>query len=224
MERETTGQHTFGPARLNRELELEPGAFALVLSGPPGVGKTSIGQALLKRNGGIQPCVTTTTRRKRRGEVDGRDYHFISEKAFREKLDRGEFVEWAKVYGALYGATLDAVSRAFSGGGVMLLVVDVQGASHWQEVLQERCVRVFVMPPSLKELKKRLAGRKTEGAADLERRMQNVRREIAQAKRFDYLVVNHNLEQAVSDILAVVRAERCRPWRMPDALLKPGAA
>ncbi|MDA0748844.1 MAG: guanylate kinase [bacterium] len=202
---------------------LDPGAFALVLSGPPGAGKTSVGQALLERDSEIRPCITSTTRPMRPGEVDGVDYHFLSEAVFREKVAQGGFVEWAEVYGALYGATVEAVSQALSGGGAMLLVVDVQGVAAWKQALKSHCVSVFLVPPSIEELERRLAGRSTEEGEVLQRRIGNIRKELSQAYLFDYLVINDHLEQAILKVQNLVQAERSRPWRMPGVLVDLGA-
>ncbi len=162
--------------------------------------------------------MTTTTRPMRPGEVDGEDYHFVSEEVFQEKLDRGAFVEWAEVYDYRYGATADAASQALSGGGAMLLDVDVQGAETWKQVLEDQCVTVFVLPPSIELLRGRLEGRRTEEARALRRRMENARRELARADRYDYLIVNDDLATAISELRAIIRAERQRSWRMASVL------
>ena len=203
---------------LKDRLECNPGSFAVVLSGPAGAGKTSIAQGLLARDASLHRCVTTTTRTKRPDETDGVDYHFVSEAVFRSRLKQGCFLEWAEVYGYLYGATYEAAARAIGNGGVLLLVVDVQGTAAWKRVLCERCVSVFVLPPSARELEERLRGRQSERAGALALRLKNARMELAMARAFDYLVVNTDLDRAIADVEGIIRVERRRPRRTPDLL------
>ncbi len=199
-------------------LLLDGSSFALIVAGPSGVGKTSICQGILGTDSRVRACVTTTTRPKRSGEMDGVDYDFVSVEAFQERIEKSEFVEWAKVHGFFYGATFDAVSRALSGGEVMLLDVDVQGMKRWKSVLEDRCVTAFVVPPSIEALEKRLEERKTEDASSFKMRMEDAKREVSLADGFDYLIVNGDLDRAVSDLEAIISAERCRPHRMGSAL------
>ena len=203
---------------LEKRFTLHAAAFAVLVSGPSGVGKTSICRGVLAQDPTLRACVTTTTRPMRPGERDGVDYHFVSERSFRERLAGGRLLEWAEVHGFLYGATLEAVEAALADGQVMLLDVDVQGERVWKRIMQGRCVTVFVLPPSLDVLTKRLADRKTEEERSFRRRLQDARKELVRANTYDYAIVNDSLEQAVSTLQAIVRAERCRPGRMPDAL------
>jgi guanylate kinase len=150
--------------------------------------------------------------------VDGVDYHFVSEDAFRAGLARGDFVEWAVVHGFQYGAAVESVEAALVDGQVMLLDIDVQGTVTWKRALEERCVTVFVLPPSLEVLQERLRGRRTEGKSSYQVRMKNARRELAQADSYDYAVVNDDLDRAVGALRAVIEAERCRPRRLHGLL------
>jgi guanylate kinase len=199
-------------------MRAHPSAFAVIVSGPSGVGKNSICSAVLACEPRAKSCVTTTTRPPRNGEVDGRDYHFVSDAAFQTLVDGGEFVEWAEVYGARYGATVAAVERALDGAGVMLLDVDVQGAASWKAALGHRCVTVFVLPPSIETLIQRLTGRQTEAASAIARRRANVTRELTRARDYDYVMVNHDVPQAARDLQDIIRAERLRPWRMAEVI------
>jgi len=210
-----TAHTSFDAARL----ELPSSAFAVVVSGPSGVGKSTICKALMAADPGVRTCVTTTTRAMRNGEVDGRDYHFATEDSFWKLLDNGEMVEWAEVHGHRYGASVDAVAEAMRGGQVMLLDIDVQGAETWKRVLGRRCVRVFVLPPSISELHKRLADRRTEEKASFDLRMKTARTELAWAPAYDYVVVNTKLDDAVEELRAILTAERRRPERQ-GALLE----
>lgn len=171
-------------------------------------------QGVLRADSGVQRCVTTTTRPQRAGEVNGVSRHFVSVVEFEAMKARGDFVECAEVYGHHYGATFDAVARALDGGQVMLMDVDVQGVATWQAVLKDRCVTVFVVPPSVDVLAKRLAARQTEGAVAYHRRMETARVELSQAKNSDYIVVNDVLENAIADLQAIIRAEKQRTQRV----------
>lgn len=171
-------------------------------------------QGVLRADPKVQRCVTTTTRPQRAGEVDGVSRHFVTVTEFEAMKARGDFVECAEVYGHHYGATFDAVARALNGGQVMLMDVDVQGVANWRAVLKDRCVTVFVLPPSVDVLAERLAVRQTEGAVAYGRRMENARFELSQAKNSDYLVVNDVLENAIADLQAIIRAEKRRTQRV----------
>lgn len=215
-------KNPFGIEALRDRLVSNPASFVVVLSGPAGAGKTTIRQELLECDNALRGCVTTTTRARRLNEVDGVDYHFVSEDAFRAGLKQGCFFEWAEVYGFLYGATFESIAHALGQGGVVLLVADVQGAATWKRSLGKRCVSVFVLPPSVKVLEERLGRRKTEEGGVLKRRLENARSELAKAVEFDYLVVNRELDRAISDIQELIRVERRRPWRTPDLLDESG--
>ena len=197
---------------------LDTRSFVLFVAGPSGVGKTSICQRIIDNDRLVQACVTTTTRPKRSAEVDGVDYQFVSEDAFNRIVEAGEFIEWAEVHGYLYGATSEAVAKALSGGQVMLLDVDVQGIKTWKAALEDRCVTAFVVPPTIDMLKKQLEERKTEDKASFKTRMEDAQKELSEADGFDYLIVNDDLQQAISDLEAIISAERCRPRRMRNAL------
>jgi len=171
---------------------------------------------LLEQDATVRPCVTTTTRPKRPGEVDGRDYHFVTEPVFAQKLKQMAFVEHASVHGHRYGATREAVEAAAGDRCVMLLDVDVQGAENWRRVLGEQCVTVFLRPPSWEVLMRRLKGRRTESERALQIRLENARGELDRAGAYDYLVVNDSLEHAVSMLEAIITAEKHRPARMPE--------
>ena len=187
--------------------------FALVVSGPSGVGKTSICKTVIERDHRIRPIVTTTTRKQREGEEDGVDYHFLSESQFDTLLSEGAFLEHAIVHDARYGTTKSAFASAIESADIVLLDVDVQGAQAWRGVLSDRCVTLFVLPPSLEELRKRLAGRQSEGEASLKVRTSNAKKEMAFAATYDYVIVNHKLVQAIDDVESVLLTERSRPFR-----------
>lgn len=187
--------------------------FALVVSGPSGVGKTSICKKVIERDKRIRPIVTTTTRLKREGEAEGLDYHFVSEFQFDALLSDGAFLEHATVHGSRYGTTQTAFSTAVEKAEMILLDVDVQGAQAWRGVLRERCITLFVLPPSLEMLRERLAGRQSEGEESLKVRTANAIKEMTFASTYDYVIVNHELDQAIQDVESLLLTERSRPSR-----------
>ena len=199
---------------IRQKLSDNPAAFAVAVAGPSGVGKTSMCQGVLRADSSVQRCVTTTTRPPREDEIQGIARHFVTVAQFEAMQKRGDFIESAEVHGHLYGATFDAVAKALCSGQVMLMDVDVQGVTAWKKVLGDRCVTVFVVPPSLDMLAKRLNARQSESASAFRLRMENAVSELVQAKNSDYVVVNDKLEQAIADVLAIIRAERRRTRRM----------
>ncbi|OAQ20385.1 guanylate kinase [Thermosulfurimonas dismutans] len=185
----------------------------LVISAPSGAGKTTLCRLLIER-AGFSFSVSHTTRSPRSGEVEGRDYYFVDRKTFEEMIRKGEFLEWAEVHGNLYGTSWEEVNRRLSSGQDLLLDIDVQGASQVRKRLGSRAIFVFIMPPSLEELERRLRGRGTEDEITVARRLARAREEMNYASWFDYVVVNDEVERAFEDLLAIVRAERCRPFRI----------
>jgi len=188
---------------------MSPGAprgIVAVVSGPSGVGKTTVVEGLLKRPGYAR-SVTATTRAPRKGEVDGRDYVFLTKARFEEGLKAGRFLEHATVHGNLYGTPRDGVEAVLARGGVCLLNIDVQGA----ESLRGSglpVVTVFLLPPSPEALAARLAKRGTETEAEKARRIEVARKEMAQADRFDARIVNRVVEEAVAEVVAFIEARR----------------
>lgn len=207
---------------LRQRFQDNPGAFAVVVAGPSGAGKTSICQEVLVYDPDVRRCVTTTTRPKRSDEVDGVMRHFVSEETFADLEVQDAFVEQAIVYGFRYGATFEEVIKALFDNRVMLMDVDVQGVETWKQVLQNHCVTVFVLPPSLEELEVRLKGRQTEEETSLQIRLENAIGEMRQAGSYDYLIVNDDLDRSVADLLAIIRAERSKASRKKEALSNLG--
>lgn len=171
----------------------------LVLSGPSGVGKTTIAR-LLSEKPGIAKAMTTTTRAPRPQEVDGRDYRFLSREEFRAGIDRGEFLEHAEIGGNLYGSPKAAIERELAAGKVVLVDIDVQGARSVRKAGLPAFL-VFIAPPSLEELRKRLEGRKSESAEELRKRMRRAEDEMSQKDSYDVVVTNTTVEGALGEIL-----------------------
>ena len=187
----------------------------VVLSAPSGAGKTTIARALVERDADVVFSVSATTRPARDHEVDGVDYQFVSEPEFRAMIEADELVEWAEVHGHLYGTCRSAVQDALENGRFLILDVDVQGAMQMRECVPD-AVLVFVLPPSAAALVERLQDRGTEGEDTVIRRIENARGELEQASRFDYIVVNDNLEQAIDEVRGIVLAEGRRKDRAID--------
>jgi len=184
----------------------------LVISGPSGVGKGTICRALSQRVPDLYLSISATTRSPRPGELDGVDYYFVSEQDFRKMIDGDELLEWAKVYRYYYGTPQRPVFNALKEGRHVILEIDVQGGLQVKKNTPE-AVLVFVAPPSREELRRRLQGRKTDAADEIEERLAWASREMASLKEYDYAVVNDRVENAVAKIEAIMVAEQCRTQR-----------
>ena len=179
-----------------------------VVSAPSGAGKSTLIRRLLETVDGLGFCVSHTTRPRRDGEEEGRDYHFVGEERFEELREEGAFLESAEVHGRSYGTAHSEVQKIVEAGDDVLLDLDVQGAAALR-LERPEAVLVFVLPPYFDELRRRLQGRGTE-PPERERRLETAAREILQADRFDYVVVNEEVDVASQELQAIVTAERCR--------------
>ncbi len=187
-------------------------SLIMVVSAPSGTGKTSICRPLLRDFPSLRFSVSFTTRPPRRGETDGRDYHFVTPAAFREKIRAGEFVEWAENYGHLYGTSRGVIEEIRGRGEDILLDVEPRGARALKEIYPKG-VFVFVLPPDLEELQRRLWKRGDGDEEVRRRRYQKARDEIREVFWYDYIVVNDRLEQAIERMRAIYLAEKCRRER-----------
>jgi guanylate kinase len=180
--------------------------FPVILSAPSGAGKTTIARALLARRKDLGYSVSCTTREPRRGEVDGRDYWFISRADFLERRARGDFAESANVHGQLYGTLRSEVDRVLSSGRHVVMDIDVQGALQFKAVFPG-AVTVFVLPPSADVLLNRLRQRRTEGAEQLVSRLRSAVDELRAVDEYKYVVVNDEVERVVARVSSIVDAE-----------------
>jgi guanylate kinase len=188
-----------------------PPPLLIVLSGPSGAGKDALLTRLRETGYPLKYITTLTTRPKRTEEQDNRDYHFVSPDKFQEMIKNDELLEWANVYGNLYGVPREPVKRALKSGHNTIVKVDTQGAATIKKLLPE-AVFVFLMPPSLEELTTRLTQRRTESPFDLARRINTAQEEIAQLPLFDYIIVSNRdeIDRAAAQIKAIITAEGCR--------------
>lgn len=178
-----------------------------VLSAPSGTGKTTVCREVVRRDPGIEFSVSHTTRPRRSGEVEGRDYHFVDRERFEALAKEGAFVEWAEYGGNLYGTSFASLDRPLAEGRDLLLEIEVQGAAQLRERRGDARF-LFLLPPSLEELERRLRGRGTDDEEGIARRLALARRELRAVHHFDYAVVNQALEPTVEAVLGIVAAER----------------
>lgn len=183
-----------------------------VISAPSGAGKTSLCKEIIDFSPGLRHSVSYTTRPMRSGEQDGVDYHFVSKETFADMVAKGAFAEWAEVHGNRYGTAIETLKNCRSTGQDVLLDIDYQGAAQLKKAWQGG-VFVFILPPSLEELRRRLEGRNTDAPEVIERRIANARGEIREAGWYDYLVINDDFSAALEQLKAIVVAERCRAAR-----------
>lgn len=197
----------------------EEGAL-IIISAPSGCGKTTIVDRLLKRHPEWIRSISATTRPPRVGEKGGGDYYFVVPSAFTEMEKRGEFIETAKVYDQMYGTPKKYVIENLEQGRKVILAIDVQGMKKIKKALDEnyRLITVFVIPPSMKVLRERLEGRKTESVEEIERRISIAQEEIKGAKLYDFTVMNQNLEQTVLDIEAFIEKKSKQKGDDSDAI------
>jgi guanylate kinase len=180
-----------------------------IICAPSGAGKTSLVAELLRRDRSARLSVSHTTRAPRPGEEDGRDYHFVSRPAFVAMIERGEFLESADVHGNLYGTSQGWIDEQRAADVDIVLEIDWQGAQQVRKLIAD-AIGIFILPPSLAALRRRLNDRGQDSAAAIERRLQAAQGEIAHLCEFDYVIVNHNFDDAVEDLVSIVRAARLR--------------
>jgi guanylate kinase len=200
---------TLKPVRLARR------GLMFVLSSPSGAGKSTLAQQLLAdEKNGLTLSVSVTTRPRRPSEIEGRHYRFIDEKRFRHMAEHDELLEWAEVHGNFYGTPQAPVEEALAAGRDVLFDIDWQGTQQLAEKMPQDLVRVFVLPPSMAELRARLDRRAEDDEATIARRLEAARHEIEHWREYDYVVVNDDLQRALDEVKGILRAERVRRERV----------
>jgi guanylate kinase len=180
-----------------------------VISGPSGVGKGTVRSTLMPLVEDIHVSVSATTRPPREGEIDGQDYFFTDPARFQQMIDNDELLEWALVYGNLYGTPKEYVTTMLSQGNDVLLEIDIQGALQVKEKMPEG-VFIFIAPPTIEELSRRLCGRGNDSEQSIQIRLAACQEEMAHMKYYDYIVVNDRIEDAVEKVRSIITAERCK--------------
>jgi guanylate kinase len=198
---------------MNRE------GIILIISAPSGAGKTTLCRALLERFPTMKESVSYTTRTPRSGEVYGEDYFFVSREEFQRMVESDLFAEWAEVHGNLYGTALTTIDEARKSGVDLVLDIDCQGARRLKEQI-ERCVYIFILPPSMEELRRRLENRSSDAQEVIDRRIECAAGEIREARWYDYIIINDNFETAFEELSSIVVAHSRRTFRMLGQVAK----
>ena len=180
-----------------------------VVSAPSGAGKTSLCRAITDSLEDLTHSISYTTRKPRNGEIDGRDYHFVSQERFQAMINAGDFAEWAEVHANLYGTSRRMLDDMISKGIDIILDIDTQGAKQIKSKFNS-AVFVFIMPPSLDILEERLRNRKSDHEEEIKKRMRRAREEIRDYAQYDYIVINRDFDRALTELRSIVIAERCR--------------
>ena len=196
------------------KLSLSEKGVLVILSSPSGAGKTSIARALVEENKNFLFSVSATTRKSRPGEVNGREYHFLTVDEFREKIDDGQFLEHAKVFGNLYGTPLEPVMESINDGKDLIFDVDWQGGKQIRSSsLSKFVISIFILPPSIKALQERLMKRAQDSSETVKDRMTKSIGEIMHWKEYDYVIVNNNFEQTLHEVKSIITSEKLRRVR-----------
>jgi guanylate kinase len=185
----------------------------LVLSSPSGAGKTTLSRMLLKADPGVELSVSVTTRPQRRGEADGRDYHFIDHARFDAMAKKRDLLEWAEVFGHRYGTPRRPVDKALRAGRDVLFDIDWQGTQQLREKARDDLVSVFILPPTVKELERRLKRRAQDSNDVIGTRMAKAAGEMSHWPEYDYVIVNHDIDEAFAEVRAILAAERLKRER-----------
>ena len=197
---------------------LDRKGLLLVVSGPSGAGKGTICKALLNKNDKIKLSVSATTRKPRNGEVHGVNYFFLEKEEFTTMIENGEFLEYAQIYDNFYGTPKSAIIECLENGQDVILEIEMQGAKQIKEVYPEG-VFIFVLPPSLEELKSRIVGRGTETQEEIEKRFSCAFEEINQIVNYDYFIVNEDIEKSVNDVEAIIASEKNKVIRYKNNII-----
>ena len=193
---------------------LERKGILIILSSPSGAGKTSLARALVEDDENLCFSVSATTRKPRPGEKDGREYHFVSNETFEMKKKHNEFLEWAEVFGNLYGSPIASINNLLQEGKDLIFDVDWQGGKQIREsVLKESAVSIFILPPSIKELRRRLLERAQDSSDTVKARMEKSMSEILHWKEYNYVLINRSFEETLETIKSIISVEKNRLFR-----------
>lgn len=187
-----------------------------ILSSPSGAGKTTITRALLQNDTQLSVSVSVTTRPPRPGEVDGKDYFFVSKERFDQMVENNELLEHAKVFGNYYGTPLMPVEKALANSQDIIFDIDWQGTQQLKQKLVNDLVTVFILPPSQEELEKRLRARQQDNESVIQERMKKASDEISHYSEYDYIIVNHELQKSITTAQSILEAERSKRRRLTD--------
>ena len=190
----------------------------IVLSSPSGAGKSTISRMLLEADSNITMSVSATTRPMRPGEVEGVDYHFVDAPEFNRLIEADEFAEWAYVFDHLYGSPKEPIKEALKDGRDTLFDIDWQGTQQLEYAFRTDLVRIFILPPSMKELERRLHERGTDSEEIIAGRMRRAASEIGHWAEYDYVLINEDMEKCLADVRAIIASERLRRERQPYLL------
>ncbi len=189
-------------------------SLIVVISAPSGAGKTTLCKRLLQNSPSFTCSVSFTTRHPRKNEIEGVDYYFVSPTEFQKMIEDRKFVEWAKVHEQLYGTSANLLNKAIEAEKDVVLEVDVKGGTQIKKNYPQ-VVLIFLLPPSWQELERRLKSRRTEDYERVKERIIQAKKEIEYAPYYDYLIINDDINRALDDLTAIIRAERCRMNRVP---------
>ena len=191
-----------------------------VVSAPSGAGKTSLCRALTVELENLRHSISYTTRNPRPGEIDGRDYYFVTPDRFRQMVQAGDFAEWAEVHSHLYGTSRRVLDGMRAEGIDVILDIDTQGAKQIRDKYEGRAVFVFIMPPSLEILEERLRNRRSDHEDEIRKRMRRAKDEMRDYTLYDYVIVNRDFDRALLEIRSVITAERCRTQLIDPAWMQ----
>ncbi|QKX02132.1 guanylate kinase [Wolbachia endosymbiont of Dirofilaria (Dirofilaria) immitis] len=182
----------------------------LVLSSPSGTGKTTILEKLLDQSTNLVRSVSVTTRKPRSGEINGKDYFFVTEERFHELCEAGQMLEYAKVFENFYGIPKDFIKQNLSSGVSVLLSIDWQGAFHLFKLMREKVVSVFILPPSMEELRLRLRKRNADTIDEIEYRLAEAQKEMSKRSEYDYIIINNDIDRSVEEVNSILKKEKLR--------------
>lgn len=188
-------------------MNIRGNGILLVLSSPSGGGKTTISEKLLKQSTNLVRSISMTTRKPRPGEIDGKDYFFVTEQEFHQLCENGRMLEYAKVFENFYGIPKDFIEKNLNNGISVVLTIDWQGAFRLFDIMREKVVSVFILPPSMEELRLRLQKRNSDSADEIEYRLAEAQKEISKCSKYDYTIINDDIDKSVEEINSILKKE-----------------